>query len=317
MHPIYKIFPLLLLAFVLILGSCVNEVKEPEKVQVKDSTQKDSLTALAIEYNIPDSNSLNSLLNVKFHAKLLPGWRKQYRIDWIFGDSTGVISKFDTSGIFHYYQYYGPYTIVLSIFDTIKKQQIAATSLNINLVNNAMDSSYLYGFRTISISFLCARNYENGLDSDAISMSIFTNSKWVEHFFSTHYSYSSDYFDTAQQTEYGKDIQNTIAAMISYSGNRIDSGYIEWNLGESSWARMDKEWSNRKIILNYKALPLIKRDDNSMIFSSSGSQLKSLITQFSDQTDEARNTDRWVVKKLIEILWDHMPTPTLTVTFSK
>jgi hypothetical protein len=317
MKPVPHILLLLAAAFLMSLGSCVNEVKNPDKIQLKDSTHIDSLAHLEIVYDIPDSNSLNSILNVKFHAVLTPGWKKHYRIDWNFGDETGVISKFDTSGIFHYYQDYGSYTISLSIFDTIEKIKIGTTSLTINLINNAMDSNYLHGFTNISISFSSAKNYDKGLDSSEIDMSTSTNSKWVEHFFNSYYYNSSEYFDTAQQTEYGQSASCNIMEKISYSGNRIDSGYVEWNLGESSWARMDKEWSNRKIIINYRDLPLIKRDANMMVFSSAGSQLKSLILQFSDETDQARNIDQWVEKKLIEVLWDHLPTPMLTVTFSK
>ena len=153
MRKICCILPLVLLASLLSLSSCVNEVKNPAKTQTQDT-----LSQLKIIYSIPDSNNI---LTVNFHAFMTPPWQKNFCIDWNFGDSTGVISKFDTSNLTHYYQKYGSYLVTLSVFDTVSKTVLGKTSILLNLEDNAIDTNYLHGFRGIQLSFFCARQYSN------------------------------------------------------------------------------------------------------------------------------------------------------------
>ena len=157
MHRTSTIFPILLLAFAISLSSCVNEVKNSAKA-------KDTLARLMINYNIPDSNNI---LAVNFNALLIPPWKSQYRIDWNFGDSTGMISKFDTSILTHYYKDYGSHLVSLSIVDTITKQILGKTSIILDLQNNAIDTSIYFQFNKVRISFSGSEIYteSNGMQN--------------------------------------------------------------------------------------------------------------------------------------------------------
>ncbi|MFI5263400.1 MAG: PKD domain-containing protein, partial [Candidatus Kapaibacterium sp.] len=148
-----KILPLVLLASAFSLSSCVNEVKKPVKTQIQDT-----LSQLKIVYSIPDSNQI---LTVNFHALMTPPWQKNYRIDWNFGDSTGVISKFDISNLTHYYQKYGSYLVTLSVFDTVSKTVLGETSALLDLEDNTIDTNLLHKLTNFSLFFLCSCNFAN------------------------------------------------------------------------------------------------------------------------------------------------------------
>src|SRR5947208_2338792 len=136
MHTIFKLIPLLLLTSAISLSSCVNEVKNnPTKTQTQDT-----LSQLKIVFNIPDSNKI---LAVNLHAEIMP-WKKNYRLDWDFGDSTGIISRFDTSDLTHHYGNYGFYFVTLSIFDTVIKAVLGKTSVVLDLEDNAIDTNFLH-----------------------------------------------------------------------------------------------------------------------------------------------------------------------------
>src|SRR5689334_6178392 len=134
MKVIPNIVTVLLLASAISLSSCVNEVKIPPKTLTQDT-----LSQLAILYSIPDSNDL---LAVDFHALVAP-WKQNYRLDWNFGDSTHIISKFDTSNLTHYFQKFGSYQVTLSIFDTVSKTILGKTSVLLDLKDNAIDTNFL------------------------------------------------------------------------------------------------------------------------------------------------------------------------------
>ena len=103
---------------------------------------------------------------------------------------------------------------------------------------------------------------------------------------------------------------------ISYSGNKIDSGYIEWNYYWTNNYRLNFTGGHRKITLNYMSLPLIKRTADRMIFSFSGSGLPSFISQFEDVTNAYDNLINYDYG-LQKVLWNEPPTPTLIVEFYK
>src|SRR5881275_2881730 len=114
MKSVPNILLLPALAFAMSLSSCVNEVKNnPTKTQTQDT-----LSNLAIIYSITDSNYI---LAVNFHAVMTPPWQKNYRLDWNFGDSTGLISRYDTSNLSHNYKKSGSYLVALNVFDTVSK----------------------------------------------------------------------------------------------------------------------------------------------------------------------------------------------------
>ena len=259
MRTISKLLPLVLLASALSLSSCVNQVKDTPKTQAHDT-----LSQLQIVYGIPDSNQV---LTVHFHAVMTPLWQKNYRIDWNFGDSTGLISKFDTSNLTHYYQKDGSYLLTLSIFDTISKIILGKTSVILDLGINAIDTNYLHGFTKMDLFFsakcICPSQKDSNVVFNYNSIPIQWNGK--------HYTYTGYSSPTG-----GGD--------ISFSGNAITFGWLKYS--SKSWYAYGTHGINTNYenkFIEFNSLPNFRNDD-SIIFSKSGKNLIPNIITLVDST---------------------------------
>ena len=306
---ISTLLSLLLLASALSLGSCVNEVKNPVKTQ-------DTLSKLKIVYNIPDSNEV---LAVHFHAVMTPPWQKNYRIDWNFGDSTGIISKFDTSNLLHNFQKYGSYQVTLSVFDTVSKSILGKNSMLIDLEDNAIDTNFLHAFKNVSMIFSGVRQYDSGRNVMNLTMnnfqtldpyyqscpSLISRIQWYGNSFTLYSEISQDVIERIW-----------INCYISHTGNSIDSGnYIYRHIKSEIYPHGFSEL-DQKAFLQYHNLPLIRKDYDTIIFSFKGSNLKNLIPQYSDSTGMYYYYNP-SSNKLRTVLWDEIPNPSLTVIFYK
>ena len=323
MRTISKLLPLVLLASALSLSSCVNQVKDSPKTQVQDTTKgKDTLSRLVIVYNIPDSNNI---LSVSFHASMTPSIQKNFRLDWDFGDSSGIIPRFDTNSLIHNFKNFGSHIVSLSVTDTERKILVRKVSDTLLIMNNAIDTNYLHEFTKVSLQFSCEKLYGTILDEGDLGTSLYngtlSNIRWVGSQFELTSSYSWDYFDTSLgppnevQNHYSKTF--SVKGQISQTGKQIDSGLFVYHFFSSYSKLHHRGGSDRYINLIYKLIPQIKQDSNSMVFSFSGISLQSFVSEFSDRTDAGDNMDSWVDRQLSKVLWDQPPIPVLTVTFSK
>ncbi|MEP7235069.1 MAG: hypothetical protein ABI778_07215 [Ignavibacteriota bacterium] len=323
MHKTPTIFPILILAFAISLSSCVNEVKSPQEAQ-------DTLARLAINYNIPDSNHL---LAVDFKVLITPPWKPEYRIDWNFGDSTGIISKFDTSILPHYYQKYGSYFVTLSVVDTLRRTTLGSTSTSIVLdsINEWVDTNYLHLFTRCKIVFYGIREYDKNqrdghitktwIDYDStITMANFPFDgnplvKWYGRHFQidagTSWSDSLNYW----QKSYGYK-GFILSGDISYTGNSIDTGSFSNRYHNYQSLRAGQGTDDQGAIFQYRMIPIQKKDLDSLSFLYRGETLQQHITQFRDSSYGIFNNYEYIYK-LKDVLWDKQPTPTLTITFSK
>ncbi len=298
MHRTSTILPFLLLAFVISLSSCVNEVKNPPKAQ-------DSLARLVINYNIPDSNNI---LAVDFNALITPAWKPQYRIDWNFGDSTGLISKFDTSILPHYYKKFGSYLVTLSVVDTVTKAIVGRTSASIVLdsINQLIDTNYLHQFTKMDLFFsarcICPAR------TDSIEILKYTNLpiEWQGRRCKISQSY---YGNLAGKVD------------ISANGLNIDSSSLDDI--SSSWRAVGYHGIITSIFiksLKFKS-PINFKNADSMLFSSSRKNLSSNIVSLVDSTFDIYGTmiggysGQVPTKKFV--LLDGQPLPVLTVKFYK
>jgi PKD domain len=289
MRTISKLLPLVLLASVLSLCSCVNQVKDVPKMQTQDT-----LSQLKIVYTIPDSNNI---LTVDFHAIMTPPWQKNYRIDWNFGDSTGMISKFDTSNLTHYFQKFGSYSVTLSVYDTVLKTVLGETKVMLDIENNAIDTNYLHGFTKIAIYFSAF------CDGDSLVNIIYNEFQihWNGTQFSGNYSVPN------------------IIGNIRRSGVMIDSGSFFSNDYTVTQIRVGPRVDGRKIMFKYESIPITDSNAYSLQYSFVGSDLSSKVIDFSDETYELINNyvqfSHVITKD--HILWDHQPPPYLTIKFYK
>ena len=285
----------------------MNQVKDAPKIQVQDT-----LSHLAIIYSIPDSNKI---LSVDFHAIMTPPWQKNYRIDWNFGDSTGIISKFDTSNLTHYYQKYGSYLVTLSVFDTVSKSVLGKTSASLNLVDNAIDTNFLHAFTKVRISFSYGDTMMGVLhQSNDIMPGIHWNGNYFELNASIGWNRGSYLTWDLNQGSEGF----TLAGHVSYSGNRLDSGSFIYLYDHYYAPRIGFGGDHTATVLKYVSLPYEEKNLSELKYSYTGPELQSIITQYSDSSGGYLNLNNYsyhVYKN--EILWSKQPPPTLTVTFSK
>jgi hypothetical protein len=312
MLKICKTLPLLLLASALSLSSCVNEVKNPPKALAQDT--------VAIVYSIPDSNNI---LIVDFHAAMTSPWQKNFRLDWNFGDSTGIISKFDTSNLTHYYQKFGSYVVTLSVFDTVLKNVLGKTSVLLDLIDNPIDTNFLHGFTKVKIYFSGKGKY-SGMDT-ALTSIIYNSSavQWLNHQFSAPDNYS--YHTVTPDPNYGNDLitsgagKTIFISTISYSGYRIQSGIYQTSSFQQQGYKFGPGPYGGSVQTNlmYVNLPLISKNTDSMVYSFKGSQLQTQITQIQDSSTSTNSGTVFGTVVLQSILWDQQPPPILTVTFSK
>ena len=335
MQIICKLLPLVLLASALSLSSCVNQVKDAPKTQVQDTTKgKDTLSRLAIVFNIPDSNSI---LTVDFHAAMTPSWQKNYRIDWNFGDSTGIISKFDTSNLTHYFQKFGAYLVTLSVIDTISKTVLGKTSVLLDIEDNAIDTNYLHGFTKLSMSFSGVKQYDTGQAIVDFNMTgfqkgngSFSNIQWNGTIFT--YNGRSSWQDVHKPDPnnpntwyyYNGDEVISIQGSISRSGYIVDSGLFNFDHSErnSSYHYFDCEEHGN--LMQFQSLPYTIKDSSNLTYSFSGPHLNNIITSYLEYNFSQSQLSYFICNPIknyndisSKILWDQQPSPTLTLTFSK
>ncbi len=317
MHRTYTILPFLLLAFAISLSSCVNEVKNPPMAQ-------DTLARLVINYNIPDSNNI---LAVDFNALLTPLWKPQYRIDWNFGDSTGIISKFDTSILPHYYKKFGSYLVTLNVIDTLTKTILEKTSVVIDLKDNQIDTNYLHQFAKCKIIFLGVREYDKKnleqqqitktwTDYDSTFSFPFNDNlslKWNGRYFQLSGGGSWNDSINYWQRDNGSN-RFTFLGHISYRGNIIDSGTFSYSSSDSYSLRTGQGGDSKGTFFQYISIPFQKKDLDSMSFFYQGASLRQHIIQFLDSSNGGFNNSSYIYKQK-NILWDQQPIPTLTITF--
>ena len=304
MRHLSKIFPLLLLASALSLSSCVNQVKDAPKTQAHDT-----LSQLQIVYDIPDSNQV---LTVHFRAAMTPQWQKNYRIDWNFGDSTGIISKFDTSNLTHYFQKDGSYIVSLSVFDTISKTVLGKTSVLLHLENNPIDTNILHGFTKINIAFTCPCNY-----------STFGGYIWHDTTFSFSFDSKKNSLGSRWMNNHFQSSDNYIncSCFISRAGFQIDSGWCRDS--STQFGITQHTWSFKHInkYIAYNSLDRIFINSDSIVFSNSGIKLKSKMISVVDSNISAWTTSlpMWVESgyDINDILWDKLLPPILRIKFYK
>ncbi len=303
------------MASALSLGSCVNEVKNPEKPQ-------DTLSSLAIMYSIPDSNEI---LTVHFHAEMTPTWQKRYRIDWNFGDSTGIISKFDTINLSHKYQKSGSYLVTLSVFDTVSKTVLGKASITIDIIDNGIDPNFLHGFTLVDLSFVVAGQYNRGgqLDSSTYSIS-FGNAQlpivWNGNSFHINDSHDTSFIDMANggSSSYHR-TRLSMGLHISHSGSQIDSGWYSFDTWDSIRQQLGIAVFNKGRYVQYLSLPRNFISKDSMVFFYSGSGLQSKIMQAKDSIAEVEcgctfpPTYPPATRLITALLWDKQPTPFLKI----
>jgi hypothetical protein len=308
------IFLLLAAAFLMSLGSCVNEVK---------NIPQETLSRLSIVF-VPDSNSL---LKVKFHAAMTPTWQKHYRLDWTFGDSTGVISKFDTSGLDHYYQNFDSYLVTLSVFDTIAKVTLGRTSLLVDLKVSAFDTNYLHSFTKIKINLSCSAtvtvqqhkggiidtftrssfslNFGNSLNGHSTS-SINWNGPNFSVDTSTKDSYSSlkEKSKTSELYIYQGSISNVMNGSCfsnyAHSQSGLSVGYQDDSISQS---------------LTFNSIPVLRKKTDSLVFILNDATLQSHISSIY-YYDLNKDYD-YQTTILQTVLWDKLPSAELTITFYK
>src|SRR5436309_13716273 len=73
-----------------------------------------------------------------------------------------------------------------------------------------------------------------------------------------------------------------IISSLSYTGNRIDSGSYFLNHYEQNLYPHDHEYVSRNTVMEYRMLPLVKKNNDSIIFSFEGSALKNLVSNYKD-----------------------------------
>jgi len=309
-----KILPLVLLATLVSLSSCVNEIKNPTKTQTQDTTKgKDSIGRLAINYNIPDSNNI---LSVAFHASMTPSMPKNFRLDWDFGDSSGIFSRFDTNNIAHNFKGFGLHIVSLSVIDTQTKAIVSKTSDTLVLIDNAIDTNYLHQFEYIKIFF-------TPLDTNLFFYPVgecFSNPvvTWNGNFFHLVATCDWDYgsyqnWNLDQGTE-----QIEFSGHISYSGNQIDSGSLIYYYYDYQAPRGGFLHASQGTILKYEAIPLSGRYSNSLEFSFSGPDLQNKIQAFRDSSyTQANLITNYHEATYQDILWGQKPPITLTIIFYK
>jgi len=318
-----NIFAVLLLASALSLSSCVNQVNQPKS--------QNTLSHLAIIYSIPDSNKI---LTVDFHAIMTPPWQKNYRIDWNFGDSTGIISKFDTSNLIHNYQKYGSYLVTLSIFDTVSKAVLGKTSIPLDLENNVIDTNFLKRFTKCTILFFGIREYnDHNFDQNSGISDRIVSDTTLRMGIILHGSYSipsltwngnhfqvfahGSWRDSLNYWQFDNGSEGfMLSGDISFSGNAIDSGLFQYSYNYNQSLRIGQGSDHSGTMFQFITVPFQNKDTNSMTFFYQGQSLQSHIIQYKDSSNGNFNNSGYS-KKLINILWNQPPTPTLTVTFSK
>lgn len=295
---------------------------------------QDTLSQLRIIYAIPDSNDI---LAVNFHIALTPSWQKNFRIDWNFGDSTGIISKFDTSILPHYYLKFGTYQVNLSVIDTSNKTLLGKTSVIVDLEDNPIDTNFLRGFTRIDISFSVAtenQDFSTGnMSSSNFSISYKGNNPpftptilWRKNNIQIYGSHSDSH---AEYDQYGHQIAQmssgesfSLGCVISHAGYKIDSGWYknssdEYDITQHTWV-----FGNSVKSINYQSLDRIFISADSIVFSNSGNELQSKVIQVQDSSDAIMTTtlpppshgSGYLLKN---ILWGQPPTPILRVTLYK
>ena len=298
----------------------MNQVKDTPKTQVQDT-----LSHLAIIYNIPDSNNI---LTIDFHATMTPPWQKNYRIDWNFGDSTGIISKFDTSNLTHYYQKFGSYSVTLSGYDTLLKTILGKTKGMLDIENNAIDTNFLHKFTKIKILFSGILKFNsdtvgrqdsiiptNQLPSDSKPITVQWNGfafQFSRHD-STHY-YVPDCGMGIKGVIIDYKYSQNISGILSPNGRSIDT--LSDNFSDYSYKNELHIQENRNDLQSIAAnsIPLFSATQDVIIFSYSGASLKNMITALRS---ESNSSATFIYHTILQgVSWD-MGNPTLTITFSK
>jgi hypothetical protein len=309
-----KIFPVILLASIFGLSSCVNEVKN-------DATQG-TAPKISVTYNILDSNNI---LSVKFRPLLSAPMASKYRLDWNFGDYSTVVQRFDTNAVNHTYQNHGRYIISLSLVDTVSKLDISEATDTIVLDGDLVDTSYLHQFKNIALEFTAACHYHQfGTPNDSTynltydSKSRFDNYKikWSDRRFdfTTHEDVTSNANDWEERI---RDV--SVACTISHGGNLVDSGMFLYHDLLTARSNRTDLVTNNWALLRFQYLPQIFMSNDSMVYTFSGNLLHFIVSEVQDSnfigSAPGPVPTNLFTNGLKEIFWDKLPAPYLKIKF--
>jgi hypothetical protein len=214
---------------------------------------------------------------------------------------------------------------------------LGKTSLLIDLEDNPIDTNFLHGFTKVDISFFVASenfDFSSGkIIPSTINLSYNGNNPpytptftWRKNnvqisgsYYDNHAEYNQFGYQTAQISRGGG---FSIGFTISRSGYQIDSGGYSVSSSDRTITQHTWVFGNSVTSFICQSLPRLFFSKDSMVFTYSGNELQSYITQVQDSNNYIVTTmlpppNHGSGYHLENTMWDQQPPPFLRIKFYK
>jgi hypothetical protein len=191
-----------------------------------------------------------------------------------------------------------------------------------------LDTAYLHTFTKVNVSIntawieLARVRTDTTISTVSYQVSfnnVMTTLKWSGFNFTTDTSRSwhsepqpPDYRGDATDGSESYKLNGTITSVNTITGS---CNYSYSNYGRNHWGMVYENGSNDRDI-SYQSIPAVTKKDDTLVFSYTGSQLKSFVSSFAVGRIYI-NPDFTKVTTVKEVLWDTIPAPVLTIRFFK